>query len=605
MTLSFPEPHKMQAAMVLKRHWWAIGTSALLLVYAGVAISTSGFLRSAVGDITQLALVFIVTLVMAANAISSRGQARLFWLLMSVGCFLWGISLASWAVFEVFLRQEVPDPFLGDIILFVHVVPFMAAVALRPHRPQEDKNLSLSTLNFLMLLVWWIFLYTFIVCPDEYVILNPRVYGREYDLLYLFENLLLLTALGWLAANVQGAWKKIYWNLFLAAAIYTWSSEALNVAIARRQYSSGGWYDIPLAASLCWFVFAGLAGRDPDPACDPAPPGRSRWLALSPRLAMLAILSLPIMGAWSQFIDTAPPPIRHFRLLVTLAAMLVLGVFLFLRQYLLDRELMRLLEESRKSFDSLKRLQSQVVQREKLASLGELVAGAAHEINNPVAAILGYSELLSTNKNLDTTQLTMARKIGQQARRTRDLVSGLLRFAQQVPAEKAWVDVGPLVQRSLQMKMLQLETKGIRVQSTIPENLPRIWGNANQLMQGFLEIIGNAMDAMADKGGGTISVTAVSQANEVVLEFADSGPGMQEPGRVFDPFYTTKPIGKGTGLGLSATYGMVQDHAGQIGCHNRAEGGAVFVLRFPTNQVVPASEGAPMSLSSPLATAGQ
>jgi two-component system, NtrC family, sensor kinase len=222
-----------------------------------------------------------------------------------------------------------------------------------------------------------------------------------------------------------------------------------------------------------------------------------------------------------------------------------------------------------------------LVQKEKLASLGQLVSGAAHEINNPVAAILGYSDLLASNQDLNPAQVTMAQKIGQQARRTRDLLSGLLSFAQQAPAEKMLVDVGPMLQRALQMKMLQMESKGIRVRSTIAPTLPRIWGNPNQLMQCCLEIIGNSMDAQQQTAGGTLWVNAKCEDNNVVLTFSDSGPGIREPERVFDPFYTTKPVGKGTGLGLSATYGVVQDHGGQIGCHNRPEGGAVFILRLP------------------------
>jgi len=567
--------------MVLRRQCWTICTVGVVLAHAIVAMSApAGYARIAFADLTQLALVALAFSVMVANAVRNRGQTRLFWSLLSLGCLLWGTSLGGWVFFEVIQRREVPDLFFGDVILFVHIVPFMAAVALRPHRPREEKKLD-STLNFLMLLIWWVFLYLFIVFPDEYVIRNTPVYSGNYDLLYQFECLMLLVALGFLTASVRGAWKTIYWNLFIAVGLYTWSSEAINAAISRHQYATGGLYDIPFATSLCWFVFAGLRARGLLPATEPAT-ASSKWLALSPRLAMIAILSLPILGAWSQFIDVAPPPIRRFRLLVTLAAMLVLGAFVFLRQYLLDRELVRLLEESHKSLENLKRLQTQVVQREKLASLGQLVAGAAHEINNPVAAILGFSDLLAANRNLNATQLAMAQKIGQQARRTRDLVSGLLSFAQQTPAEKLALDVCALLQRVVQMKMLHLETKGIRVHTAISTDGRQILGNTNQLMQCFLEVIGNAMDALTEVGGGILTVSAKNEGTDVVLEFSDTGPGMVEPGRVFDPFYTTKPIGKGTGLGLSATYGVVQDHHGQISCHNREGGGAVFVLRFPT-----------------------
>jgi signal transduction histidine kinase len=579
--------------MTRKKHAWVVFTAGLILTCAAAAFNVPhGYVLTAFGDITQFLLVSFATILMVANAVSSRGHARGFWLLMATGCCLWAASLGAWTFFEVLRGREVPEPFFGDVILFIHIVPFMAAVALRAHRPQEEKKPYFSTLNFLMLLIWWVFLYAFTIFPSQYVTLNSPAYNQNYDLLYLFENLVLLATLALLTTNVQGPWKKIYWNLFIAAGLYTWSSEWINAAITRGQYYTGSWYDIPLVASMCWLIFAGLMARDLKPVRESAPPPTSKWLALPPRLAMLAILSLPVMGFWSQFRDPSPSPIRHFRLLVTLAAMLVLGGFVFLRQYVLDRELMRLLEESRQSLENLRRLQTQLVQKEKLASLGQLVSGAAHEINNPVAAILGYSELLAANQDLDSAQVIMAEKIGHQARRTRDLLSDLLSFAQQTPAEKTLVEVGPLLQRVLQMKMLQMETKGIRMHSTIAPALPHIWGNPNQLMQCCLEIIGNSMDALVETGGGTLLVSVKCEDHEVVFQFSDSGPGIQEPERVFDPFYTTKSVGKGAGLGLSATYGVVQDHGGQITCHNGPEGGAVFVLRLPAaGSVLPASKG--------------
>ncbi|HXY02561.1 MAG TPA: HAMP domain-containing sensor histidine kinase [Terriglobales bacterium] len=579
--------------MVLRPHRWTIFTACLLCVYGLAAfVLPRGYALSAFGDLTQLLLIVLAGVVMARNARSSQGQSRLFWLLMAAGCFLWGASVGAWTLVEVMLRRNVPDPFFGDVILFIHIVPFMAAVALFPHRTQDQKNLHFSSLNSLMLLIWWIFLYAFVVFPDEYVRWNSVISSRNYDALYLVENLVLLAALGLLSAKVQNRWKRVYWNLFLAAMLYTLSSLAMNVAITRGQYFTGCWYDIPFVASICWLIYASLVARESNPESDATPVPSTAWPALSLRLAMVAILSLPVLVFWSQFVDTAPAAIRHFRLIVGLAAMLVLGVFVFLRQYLLDRELVRLLGESHRSFENLKRLQTQLVQKEKLASLGQLVAGAAHEINNPVAAILGYSELLALNRDLDSSQIKMAQKIGEQARRTRDLVSGLLSFARQTSSEKTLIDLGQIVQRSLQMKMLQLETKGIKVESRIAAVLPPILGNSNQLLQCCLEIITNAMDAMEETNGGMLWVNVQRVYEEVVVEFDDSGPGMADPQRVFDPFYTTKPIGKGTGLGLSATYGVVQDHQGQITCQNRPEGGAAFILRFPIAESYPAAPNA-------------
>ena len=176
----------------------------------------------------------------------------------------------------------------------------------------------------------------------------------------------------------------------------------------------------------------------------------------------------------------------------------------------------------------------------------------------------------------------MAEKIGQQARRTRDLVADLLSFAQQSPSDKAPVDIGSLLNRALQMQEVPTSGKNIRIECKVQPGLARVHGNANQLLQTFLHIVENAIDALEEVGGGVLSVSARTEENSVVVvEFSDSGAGIKEPQRVFDPFYTTKPVGKGTGLGLSATYGVIQDHHGQISCHNKPEGGAVFALRLP------------------------
>jgi len=257
-----------------------------------------------------------------------------------------------------------------------------------------------------------------------------------------------------------------------------------------------------------------------------------------------------------------------------------LAFVVFLRQYLLDRRLVQLLRRSRSSYDNLQRLQGRVVQQAKLASLGELIALAASELEHPLADILGSSEQIATS-NLNQGQLSTARKIGQQARRTRELVSDLLSFAQQIPGEKAPLELKPLLQRAVQMEGFKVENHNISLAVRGDDPLPRVLGNSNQLLQAFLQIVENAVDALQESGGGRLSVSVWREAGEVVIEFADNGPGLRDPERVFDPFYTTKPVGKGTGLGLSATYGVIQDHKGQITCYNRPEGGATFEIRLP------------------------
>ena len=294
---------------------------------------------------------------------------------------------------------------------------------------------------------------------------------------------------------------------------------------------------------------------------------------------MIAVFSLPLFAAFSVFGGAAPVEVRKFRLVITLGCMLVMGSLVFFKQHLLDRALLRSLDASRSSLENLQRLQQQLVQSEKLASLGQLVGGAAHELNNPLTAMLGYSELLSSTP-VNPEQRQLLQKIEYQIRRTRTLVSSLLSFAQQVPAGKTLLDVNALVQTAVKLCPPHLRAVGIEVHTDLASDLPRVVGDSNQLLQVCLHITNNAFHAMAETSG-VFSVRTRRQDGFVVLEFSDTGKGMEEPGRVFDPFYTTRPIGQGAGLGLSVCYGIIQEHKGRIFCQNRPEGGANFRIELP------------------------
>jgi two-component system NtrC family sensor kinase len=230
----------------------------------------------------------------------------------------------------------------------------------------------------------------------------------------------------------------------------------------------------------------------------------------------------------------------------------------------------------------LQRLQAQMVQTEKLVSLGQLAAGAAHEINNPLTAILGYSDLLADDASLPEKTRGVAAKIRDQARRTKTLVGNLLSFARQVPTERTLLDLNTVVNNAVQLRALDLKHSGSKIDLKLESVLPGVRGDGNQLMQVFFNIVNNAVDAMdSHSGGGTLTIKTVRDRANVVILFSDTGPGIKEPHRVFDPFYTTKPIGKGTGLGLSICFGIVQEHGGKILCYNSQEGGAVFRVELP------------------------
>jgi signal transduction histidine kinase len=558
---------------------WISAAAGLVCAQAMASLFLrQGFALTALSDIAQLILLLAGTIALLLNALATRGRIRLFWALMTLGTAFWFSYQALWTYFEVLMRRDVPNPFAGDVVLFLHIVPMTAALALQPHVQQDERTTRLGTLDFALLLIWWLYLYLFSVIPWQYVRAYEPSYDHNLNVLYLTEKIVFLAVVGVLWSRSKGSWRIIYANLFGAGLTYSLTSYIENWAIERKMYYSGSFYDVPLAVSMAWVIAIGIlalhSSRKQQPAR--ASGGYGVWVA---RLGMTAIFSLPLFAAWSLFDAGIPQPVRTFRLVLTLASMLVMGTLVFFKQHLLDRELLRLLNASQESFDNLKRVQAQLVQSEKLASLGQLVGGAAHELNNPLTAMMGYSDLLSTTE-LSGEQRVLMQKIEQQVRRTRTLVSSLLSFAKQVPAEKTLVDINALVQTAVKLCLPQSRGPNVQVHTNFAKELPRVLGDSNQLLQVCLHVTNNALHAMTDTGG-TLTVAARLQDASVVLEFSDDGPGMQEPDRVFDPFYTTRPVGQGPGLGLSVCYGIIQEHNGKITCQNRPEGGAIFRIELP------------------------
>ncbi len=576
------------------RYRWFLLAGGITLAFGVVSLSVPrGPALAATFDIGYFVLMLVAGAAMLANAWPQQGVNRTFWLLMSSGCFLWACDAGAWNYYEVLRRAPVPSEWFMNVILFLHLVPMLAAVGLRPHRAEQEPRFRGGTLEFLLLLVWWLFLYAFVVFPPQYISPDPALYERNSAVLYLVDTGALVLVLGIAARGATAGWRLIYLNLMAASALYALDSQGLSIAMDTANYYTGSIYDVPLIGTVCWLAATAMTASQWHP--EPAPvQDTDKWGAVVLRMATLAILSLPVLGLWTLLWDRSPFLTRNFRLFAVLAAMLALGVFLFARQYLQDRVLLRLLNHSRNSFENEQRLQSHLVQREKLASLGELVAGAAQEIDQPLTAIMDYSEKLWSHERLTSEQDALVRKIVGHSQRTRDLIANLLSFAQQSSAEKKMVDLSVLLQRSVQMRELQVHERNIRIENAIEADLPQVWGDGHQLFQAFVQIVENALDALEEAGGGTLRVTAQREKDQIVVRFSDTGPGIKEPGRVFDPFYTTKPIGKGTGLGLSAAYGVVQDHQGQITCHNQPTGGAVFVLHLPaaapTAQAVAAAQ---------------
>jgi len=254
------------------------------------------------------------------------------------------------------------------------------------------------------------------------------------------------------------------------------------------------------------------------------------------------------------------------------------------RQLAMTVEKVLLYEETSRAYEDLRRTQEQLLQSEKMSAIGQLISGVAHELNNPLTAILGYAQLLE-GAGLDERSADYVGKLFKQAQRTHRIVQNLLSFARQRKPQKQELDLRKVLEETLTLSEYDLKVNNIALEREIPNDLPSVVGDCHQLEQVFLNIINNALDAVGEGSGrGFLRVRVTRKEAQVCVEFEDNGPGIKEPSRIFDPFYTTKSQGKGTGLGLSICYGIVKEHRGEIVARNRPEGGAVIEVRLPASE---------------------
>ena len=219
----------------------------------------------------------------------------------------------------------------------------------------------------------------------------------------------------------------------------------------------------------------------------------------------------------------------------------------------------------------------------RLASIGELAAGVAHEINNPLTVIVGSSEILM-DKELEQPVEPLLERINLQAHRASRIVQNLLSFARRAEPQEQYLDIGVVLGQALDIKDHEFRAGNIRVSREWPEYLPRTMMDQHQMVQVMVNILTNAQQAMAeDKGGGDLRVRAARVGDRIRISVADDGPGItaEHITKIFDPFFTTKVVGVGTGLGLSTCYGIVRRHDGDIWAESVPGEGATFHVELP------------------------
>jgi signal transduction histidine kinase len=552
-------------------------TAASLLMHRGEALTIAS-------DLIQGFLLLVATTAFLPNVSRSRYPTlhiRIFWILMSIGMFLRLSYQGMWNYFEVVKRQEVPEPFLGDIVLFLHLVPMIAALALLPHLRDYDRDERIRMLDFALLLTWWVFIYVYAVIPWQTVQVNEAAYSANFNFAYLTEKLVLLVALAMLAYSTEGGWRQLYGQLLGASALYASSSYVANWAIGRKFYYSGSIYDIPLTISIAWMAAAPLlAARIDLSSSRPMQPTLGIWI---PRLSMLALFSILWTALHSALDPKLPPAVKSFRVTVSLLAMTGVGVVVFWRQRLLRDELARFLEKSRRSFDDLKALQEQLIQSEKLASLGQLVGGAAHEINNPLTAMLGYSDLLSAS-GMGPAEQIQAREIGEQVRRTTTLVANLLTFARPAPARVAPIDINSVLQTAVRLLAPKLEAGESSIRLELSAALPLVLADSNQILHVCMHLAGQVRANRHEHPPSGLCLRTHSKGNLVMVDFlsldsstgraGDSSADSSTQIPFFHSLLASEGANKPSTLSLGACCRIVEEHRGRLLQPSLADRGA-------------------------------
>lgn len=241
-----------------------------------------------------------------------------------------------------------------------------------------------------------------------------------------------------------------------------------------------------------------------------------------------------------------------------------------------------------------KKMEEQMLTNAKLASIGELAAGVAHEINNPLTIVIGYAQLLSDREDVPEDIKQDLDRIYQSSQRVVRIVQSLLRFAHRYEPEKTLVNINELIENTLELRSYELRTSNVDLEVKLAPDLPLITADYNQMQQVLLNILMNAEHAIAEtKHTGKIIIETSTANNSVKIAITDNGPGITREiiPKIFDPFFTTKPVGSGSGLGLSVCHGIITEHGGTLSALSEGGAGATFVIELPVPAEMPSVNG--------------
>ena len=566
-----------------------IAGAAFLLLYALASIAT-GQRVAALGDLAQLVPPLAYAGFTAWLARQSRGQVRTYWNLNAVHGLMWAIGQAAWTYYDLF-RGGVPIISPTDPLFFVSSIPLAAALYGRPERDRPRWLIDIVLLDLILIALFSAFVYIYFVVTILVTDGRHDSYEATFRQLMNGRNLLLALWAAWVwrrAASPQ--WRHTLGIFAAGLGLVCAGGILIDVADIGRGASAGSlWAIVDMAPYAVMLVAAASAYDQKLFEPEEESPASARLPVMS-LIAITLLVAIPAIDQIARRLLDVSAATESLRMRVTVAMMIPFGIVVVVREFLSRRALIR-------SSQDLASAREQLAQREKLAAVGQLVSGVAHELNNPLQGVLGYAELMLAAKpaGLESEEL---RAIRDNANRAAAIVRNLLAFAGRGSTARGWQQINRIVRDAVTIREPYLINAGVDIRLELADRLPLVYVDQTRLEDVIVNLIENAEAAIAtrrdgaspspivaDHARGEIVITTrlEHEPERILVDVTDNGSGLKEEDltRVFDPFFTTREVGKGAGLGLSMCYGIVREHGGHIAARNRAAGGAVFTVELP------------------------
>lgn len=554
-----------------------------LVTYAALSVAT-GQRVVLLGDVAQLVppLAFLVLSWRLAER--SRGQARAFWQLNAVHGALWSVGQVVWTFYDVF-RGGVPIISPTDPIFFASSLPIAAALYGRPDRERPRGVFEIVVLDIILIALFSAFAYAYFVVAITASQGAETVYNTSLTQLLNARNLVLALwawRVWWTATDP--AWRRVLAFYSAGLSLSLVGGIGYDVIELLGGYQPGSIWDVMWMVPYVVLILAAAAAWDAGVfAPNEVAPPMTRLPAVS-LFAIALLVLIPVTDEVARRLLGAPPDLQALRTRIALTMMIPFGVVVVVREFLSRRTLLRAGQE-------LVEAREQLAEQEKLAAMGRLVSGVAHELNNPLQGVLGHAELLLEDAPQGERRHELE-AIGHNARRAASIVRNLMTFAGRPTAGRSWHPIDAVVRAALDQRAASLAGKDIEVRFESARTLAPVLVDATRLEQVFLNLLLNAEAAIeacaaarpvAAAHGAIVVTTRVDETSgRVVVEVADNGIGIrpEDLPRVFEPFFTTRGH-ESTGLGLSVCYGIVQEHGGTIRAGHNNGGGAVFAVELP------------------------